>query len=62
MSARMIDVTLFSAVLVLSLGFALGIFPPFQGNDEHGHFIRTFEISRGNLIGRSVPELRDGHH
>lgn len=33
--------------------------PPLQLNDEHGHFIRAYEISRGHFIGRPdarVPE------
>ena len=41
---------------VLSLGFAL-LMPPFGFNDEHGHFARAYQISRGEFIGRRNPRL-----
>jgi len=33
------------------------VIPPFQANDEHGHFVRAYEISRGHLLGKSLPSL-----
>lgn len=38
---------------LLSLAFAL-VMPPFQFNDEHSHFLRSYQISRGQLVG--VPD------
>jgi hypothetical protein len=34
---------------ILASGFAL-LMPPFQANDEHGHFVRAFQISRGHFV------------
>src|SRR4051794_25730874 len=36
---------------LLSAAFAV-IMPPFQFNDEDGHFIRAYELSRGQFIAR----------
>src|ERR1039458_5992196 len=41
---------------VLGLAFAF-VMPPLQLNDEHGHFIRAYQISRGAWIGHSAPAL-----
>ena len=40
----------------LGISFAL-LIPPFQGNDEHGHFARAYQISRGEIIGHTDPQL-----
>lgn len=44
---------------VLGFGFALAM-PPFQFNDEHGHFARAYQISHGEFIGRRDPRLPSG--
>ena len=41
---------------LLALAFAL-IMPPLQLNDEDGHFIRAYLISRGDWIATSAPVL-----
>jgi uncharacterized membrane protein len=41
---------------LLALAFAIMV-PPLQINDEHGHFIRAYEISRGEFVARGAPEL-----
>jgi uncharacterized membrane protein len=41
---------------VLALAFAIMV-PPLQINDEHGHFVRAYEISRGEFVARGTPEL-----
>jgi uncharacterized membrane protein len=41
---------------VLALAFAI-VVPPLQLNDEHGHFIRAYAISRGEYVGRGIPAL-----
>src|ERR1039457_5950010 len=41
---------------VLGLAFAL-LMPPFQFNDEHAHFARSYQISRGDFAGRPDPRL-----
>jgi len=47
--------TIILAVLgALGFGFAI-LMPPFQFNDEHAHFVRAYEISRGDWIGRPDP-------
>jgi uncharacterized membrane protein len=40
----------------LALAFAV-LMPPLQVNDEDGHFIRAYVISRGEFVGRGVPAL-----
>jgi uncharacterized membrane protein len=49
------SLTVVVAVL-LGLAFAL-LTPPFQFNDEHGHFARAYELSRGEVIGTRDPRL-----
>jgi uncharacterized membrane protein len=44
------SLTVFMAAM-LGLGFAL-LMPPFQFNDEHAHFARSYQISRGEFVGR----------
>jgi uncharacterized membrane protein len=34
--------------------------PPFQFNDEHAHFVRSYEISRGSFIGSADPLIPAG--
>ena len=41
---------------ILSLAFAI-VVPPLQVNDEHGHFIRAYAISRGEFVGTGIPKL-----
>jgi uncharacterized membrane protein len=44
---------------ILALGFALFI-PPFQFNDEHSHFVRAYQISRGEIVaheGERIPAM-----
>ena len=41
---------------LLALTFAIMV-PPLQINDEHGHFIRAYEISRGEFVARGAPDL-----
>src|ERR1035438_4746325 len=41
---------------ILALGFAF-LVPPFQFNDEHGHFARAYQISRGEFVGREGETL-----
>jgi uncharacterized membrane protein len=41
---------------VLGLAFAV-VLPPLQLNDEHGHFIRAYAISRGEFVARGTPQL-----
>ena len=41
---------------VLGLAFAI-VVPPLQVNDEHGHFIRAYAISRGEFVAKGIPEL-----
>ena len=41
---------------VLALAFAVAM-PPLQVNDEDGHFIRAYVISRGEFVGRGLPTL-----
>ena len=41
---------------VLGLAFAV-VLPPLQLNDEHGHFIRAYAISRGEFVAHGTPEL-----
>ena len=41
---------------VLALAFAI-VVPPLQVNDEHGHFIRAYAISRGEFVAKGIPEL-----
>jgi uncharacterized membrane protein len=41
---------------ILAIGFAVMI-PPLQFNDEHGHFIRAYQLSRGEIIGQPNPLL-----
>ena len=41
---------------LLGMAFAL-VMPPFQFNDEHGHFARAYQIARGELVGRRNPRL-----
>ena len=51
--------TAYAAVVVAGLfgcAFAL-LMPPFQFNDEHGHFARAYQISRGEFIGHRPPSL-----
>src|SRR5215472_9075484 len=51
--------TAYAAVVVAGLfgcAFAL-LMPPFQFNDEHGHFARAYQISRGEFIGHLPPRL-----
>jgi uncharacterized membrane protein len=40
----------------LALAFAFGV-PPFQVNDEHGHFVRAYQIARGDWRGDPEPLL-----
>ena len=35
---------------ILALGFAY-LVPPFQFNDEHAHFFRAYQLSRGEFVG-----------
>ena len=44
-----------AALLLLGFAFAV-LMPPFQFPDEHGHFTRAYQISRGQLAPR--PESR----
>jgi uncharacterized membrane protein len=39
---------------LLSLAFAF-VMPPFQFNDEHSHFLRSYQLSRGQFVGRADP-------
>ncbi len=39
-----------SIACILALGFAF-FMGPFQFNDEHGHFVRAYQISRGEIVG-----------
>jgi uncharacterized membrane protein len=41
---------------LLGLAFAL-LMPPFQFNDEHAHFARSYQISRGEFVGHPDPKL-----
>ena len=41
---------------LLGLAFAL-LMPPFQFNDEHAHFARSYQISHGEFVGRPDPKL-----
>src|ERR1017187_7945971 len=41
---------------VLAMAFAI-VAPPLQVTDEHAHFIRAYLISRGEFVGRPLPEL-----
>jgi uncharacterized membrane protein len=43
-------------IAVLGAGFA-AIVPPFQISDEHAHFVRAYEVSRGHWVGSSDPAL-----
>ncbi len=45
-----------AAAGILALGFAF-LTPPFQFPDEHAHFARAYEISRGEFAGRPDPRL-----
>jgi uncharacterized membrane protein len=38
------------------MAFAL-IMPPFQFNDEHGHFARAYQIARGEVVGHRSSRL-----
>jgi uncharacterized membrane protein len=46
------------SIALLGIAFA-AIVPPFQVADEHAHFIRAYEISRGHWVGVSGPALPD---
>src|SRR5215469_15957699 len=39
-----------------ALAFAV-VVPPFQVTDEHGHFVRAYDISHGHLVSQDVPAL-----
>jgi uncharacterized membrane protein len=41
---------------LLGTAFAI-VMPPFQFNDEHGHFARAYQISRGEVIGHRNPQI-----
>jgi uncharacterized membrane protein len=41
---------------VLALAFAI-VLPPLQVNDEDGHFVRAYVISRGEFVGRAMPTV-----
>lgn len=47
-----------AAAALLGISFAL-LMPPFQFNDEHGHFARAFQISRGQIVGRGDSRIPD---
>jgi uncharacterized membrane protein len=38
------------------MAFAI-VVPPLQVTDEHAHFIRAYLVSRGEFVGRPLPEL-----
>ncbi len=44
---------------ILGLGF-VWLMPPFQFNDEHAHFARSYQISRGEFAGHPDPQLPAG--
>lgn len=45
-----------AAAAVLACAFAV-VMPPLQLNDEHGHFVRAYQISRGDWRGDPAPAL-----
>jgi len=44
---------------LLAVAFAI-LMPPFQFNDEHGHFVRAYQISRGQFVAREGETLPPG--
>jgi len=44
---------------IFGLAWAL-LMPPFQFNDEHAHFARSYQISQGEFIGRADSQLPSG--
>jgi uncharacterized membrane protein len=50
------DRVLLLLIAMCGLGFAV-VLPPFQVSDEHGHFIRAYEIASGHFLGSPAPAL-----